>query len=103
LDVLLDGLKLEDVDDGVRIRVRVSPGSRREAIVGLHGDRLKIAVTAPPERGRANQAVTDFLARILGSPRSAVRVVAGHTTRDKTLLVVGGVASTIRERLSRAR
>jgi uncharacterized protein (TIGR00251 family) len=65
-----------------RLRVRVSPGARRTEIVGRHGEAWKIRVAVPPERGRANDAVLRVLAERLGVP---VKLVSGHTARDKVV------------------
>ncbi len=63
--------------------MRVSPGARRSEVVGRLGEAWKLRVRSAPERGRANDEVTALLARTLGlSPRD-VRVVSGHTSRDK--------------------
>jgi len=83
------------------IRVRVSPGAREDAIVGWQGDALKVRVKAPPERGRANQAVCDLLAELLGVARSAVTVERGHGSRDKVLAVDGLTEGEVLERLGR--
>jgi uncharacterized protein (TIGR00251 family) len=68
-----------------RLRVRVAPGARRSAVVGRHGDAWKLRVHAAPERGRANAAVVDLLADVLGLAPRDVRVVAGHAARDKVV------------------
>jgi uncharacterized protein len=73
----------------LRLAVTVSPGARRSAVVARHGDGWKLRVAAPPERGRANEALVELLATELGVPRSAVRVVAGHTGRRKLVEVDG--------------
>jgi uncharacterized protein (TIGR00251 family) len=76
------------------IDVHVQPGARRDEIVGEYGGRLKIAIVAPPLDGRANAALVDVLARRLGLPRSAVRLVAGASGRAKRLRVdTGGLAA----------
>ncbi len=75
--------------EGCTFRVRVSPRSRRDEVVGLHGDALKIRLTAPPVRGKANRALREFLAGQLGIPPSAVEILAGHTSRQKRVRVVG--------------
>jgi len=100
--VAFEKLELDDVEGGVRLRVRLSPGARRQGVLGAYGDALKVAVHAPPERGRANEALLDLLARTLGVSRASLRLLAGHTARDKTVLVHGLPASTIRERLAHA-
>lgn len=70
----------------VRLAVKVVPGAVREGIEAF-GDGLKIKVRAAPEKGRANAAVSRLLAERLALPASAVRVVAGHTGRQKLLEV----------------
>ncbi|MFN8186809.1 MAG: DUF167 domain-containing protein [Gaiellales bacterium] len=86
----------------VRLRIRVSPGARGSELVGRHGDGWKLRVAAPPERGRANEAVVVLLAETLGVPRQAVRVVAGQTGRDK-VIEVDGIANEDAERRLAAR
>jgi uncharacterized protein (TIGR00251 family) len=71
-----------------RIAITVSPGARREEIVGRHGDGWKVRVAAAPERGRANEAVVALLAGTIGASTDAVRVVAGHTSRLKLVDIV---------------
>jgi uncharacterized protein YggU (UPF0235/DUF167 family) len=68
-----------------RLRVRVSAGARRSAVVGRYGDGWKLRVHAAPERGRANAEVVDLLAGVLGLAPQAVRIVAGHAARDKVV------------------
>ena len=72
-----------------RVRLRVSPGARRTELVGRHGEAWKVRVAASPERGRANEAVLDLLSRELELPRGAVSIVAGHTAREKVVLLEG--------------
>jgi uncharacterized protein len=89
--------------DGVSVAVKVQPGSRHP---GLHGTvpsadglRLRIAVTEPPEGGRASRAACNALAAALDVPASAVRVLAGAAAREKRLFV-GGDADTLGQRLA---
>lgn len=72
-----------------RLKVRVQPGASRERILAWRGDVLKVAVTAPPERGKANTAVEALLAKELGVAKSAVRVIAGGASRDKVVELEG--------------
>jgi hypothetical protein len=69
----------------LRLQVKVAPGAGREGIAGWLGDRLKLRVTAPPEKGKANGAVVDLLAKVLGVPRARVRIVAGASSPLKTV------------------
>jgi len=73
--------------EGSLLAVRAQPGARKNAVVGEHGGALKIAVTAPPEDGRANEALTDLLREWLGLKRSQVELVAGATNRNKQFLI----------------
>jgi len=79
--------------DGVRLAVKVTPKSRRPGVGGTapaaDGPRLRVGVTEAPENGRANDAVCVAVARALNVPASAVRLVAGATSREKTLHVAG--------------
>lgn len=79
--------------EGTVLRLRVQPGARREGFSGTHGEALKLAVTAVPERGRANEAVLALVARVLGVPRRGVRLLSGETTRDKRVLVAAAAAT----------
>ena len=85
-----------------RMRLRVSPGAGRAAIVGRHGDAWKVRVTEAPERGRANDAVVRLLASVLAVPREAVAIVSGHTGRDKIVELTGVGPALIERRLASA-
>jgi uncharacterized protein (TIGR00251 family) len=75
--------------EGALLRVRVQPGAGASAVVGLHGDALKVRVAAPPVSGRANEAVIALLARALGVATSELTISAGLAGRDKRVLVTG--------------
>jgi uncharacterized protein YggU (UPF0235/DUF167 family) len=83
-----------------RLRIKVVPGSSREGIAGWLGDALKVRVSAAPERGRANAAVEQIVARALGVAPQCARIVAGHASARKTLEVSGLSEVEIRQRLS---
>ena len=72
---------------GARLRLRVRPGAPRDEIRGVHDGALVLAVTAAPERGKANRAVLGLLARRLGVPKNTLELVSGETSRDKVVLV----------------
>ena len=76
--------------EGWRFAVSVRPGSRRDEIVGLQADALKVAITAPPEKGKANKALCRLLAREMGVPPSAVSVSRGPASRHKEVVVAAG-------------
>lgn len=75
-------------DDGVDLLISVHPGARRSRILA-DGDRLRVEVTAAPERGRATEAVVRLIADRLGVRRSTIVVIAGATSRSKRLRVDG--------------
>ena len=72
-----------------RLRIRVSPGARRTELVGRQGEAWKIRVAAPPERGRANDAVLKLLAERLRVPAAELTLVAGASSRDKVVELRG--------------
>ena len=71
----------------VLVRLKAVPGASRDAIAGLIGDRLKVRVAAPPEGGRANEAIVELLATSLGLSPSSVAIVQGHGSPLKTVRV----------------
>jgi len=85
-----------------RLRLRVAPGAARASVVGRHGDAWKVRVAAPPEGGRANDAVVRLLADTLALPREAVTLVSGHAARDKIVELAGVGPEQIERRLSSA-
>lgn len=75
--------------EGCLLAVRAQPGARKNAVVGEHGGALKVAVTAPPEDGRANEALVELLRDWLGLKRSQVELASGQTNRNKQFLIRG--------------
>jgi uncharacterized protein len=94
---------IEARSDGVVVALHVQPGARRTAIVGPHGDRLKIAVSSPPADGRANTALMEFLAERLAVPKSCLRLVSGASSREKRVAIDARLpASTVAAALAPA-
>jgi uncharacterized protein (TIGR00251 family) len=85
--------------EGVLVRVKVVPGASRSKVVGMLGDRLKLAVAAPPEAGKANKAVCKLIAKALDIPARDVAVSVGTTNPQKTLTVTGLSLVQVVERL----
>jgi uncharacterized protein (TIGR00251 family) len=85
-----------------RLRLRVSPGASRSGVVGRHGEAWKLRVAAPPEDGRANDAVTTLLASVLDLSKSSVLIVSGHGSRDKTVELDGLDLAEAERRLTAA-
>jgi len=92
-------ITIRDTPQGATFAIRVQPRARKNAIVGEIGDALKIALTAPPVEGRANQACIEFLAEFLKVPRSSVTIASGQTSRRKVIRVAGLSAQELRQRL----
>jgi uncharacterized protein len=84
-----------DVADGCKLAVRVHPGARKNAVTGIHADALKIALTSPPVDGKANEALIAFLAEALRLPRARITLVAGISSRSKTLRITGKCAAEV--------
>lgn len=85
-------------DGGVRVDVLVVPNASRSVIVGPHGDRIKIRVSAPPERGKANKELTKLLKDATGA--AAVDVVLGSNSRRKTVDLCGVRIDAVAEALA---
>ncbi len=92
-------LNLTTTEEGVLVPLKVVPGASRDRICGEHDGAVKVAVSAAPEKGKANKAVIAVLARELGVRRTNLRVVRGATSPRKTVLISGTNEQTIRSRL----
>jgi uncharacterized protein (TIGR00251 family) len=88
-------LTVRDGDGSVRFAVRVQPRASRSEIVGLHGDAMKIRLSAPPVDGAANEALVELIAGVLGVGRRAVRIVSGESSRSKVVEVEGVTAAAV--------
>jgi uncharacterized protein (TIGR00251 family) len=84
---------------GATFAVKVHPRAKKNVITGEVGDAIKLALTAPPADGKANEACIDFFAKLLKVPRSSVTIAAGQTSRNKVIRVAGVTAQQVRERL----
>jgi uncharacterized protein (TIGR00251 family) len=93
-------IQLGDHAEGVLLPVRAQPGARKAGILGEQAGALKVAVTAPPEDGKANKALTEVLRRALGVKRSQVELLSGQTSRDKRFLIRGVPAGDLQALLA---
>ncbi len=96
-------IALRDHREGCVLPVRAQPGAKRTRVVGEHAGAIKIAVTAPPENGRANQALIEFLAQLLNVKRSQIELLAGAASRSKSFLIRGESQQMMAARLNRGR
>jgi uncharacterized protein len=85
---------------GITFAVRVQPRAKRNQVVGELGDALKIAVSAPPVEGRANEACIALFAELLKVPRSSITIASGQNSRRKIVRVAGITAEHFRARIS---
>ena len=87
-----------------RLRLRVSPGARAQVRggIGRHGEGWKVRVAAPPEGGKANEAVLRLLADRLGVPKASLTLVSGRSSRDKIVEVSGIDQAEAARRLEQA-
>ena len=92
-----DALTVVEHDGAVTFDVLVQPRASRAKLGPVHDGRLKVAVTSPPVDGEANAAVIELIAKSLGVARSAVTVVAGASSRRKTIRVAGVARTAIEE------
>ncbi|MGA9568113.1 MAG: DUF167 domain-containing protein [Candidatus Korobacteraceae bacterium] len=92
-------IPIHDTPAGATFQVKVHPRARKNAITGVVGDALKVALTAPPVEGRANEACIAFLANFLNVARSSVTIAAGESSRQKLIRVAGMQAAQVEEKL----
>jgi uncharacterized protein (TIGR00251 family) len=90
---------IKNSPNGITFAVKVHPRAKKNAIAGEVGDALKLALTAPPLDGKANEACIEFFAKLLNLPRSSVTIAAGQTSRIKVIRVSGLTAQQVRDRL----
>lgn len=92
----MSGLRIQEDDDSVTFEVRVAPRASRNAIMGVHEGALKVALTAPPVEGAANDALRKLIAKALGVPKSNIEIVRGERARNKVLRVRGVTLEALR-------
>jgi uncharacterized protein (TIGR00251 family) len=88
---------LKETAEGVIISVKALPHSVRAGVRGVDGGALKVAVNAPPEKGKANAAVLEELAKFLAVPRASLELLSGDASRNKRVLVKGITADAVRQ------
>ena len=90
---------VRDTAQGAQFALRVQPRSSRTALAGLIGDAIKLAITAPPVDGKANQAVVEYLAKLFSVPKSSITILSGETGRNKLIAIRGLSAEQVRKAL----
>jgi uncharacterized protein len=79
----------QDRNGFINLNITVSPAASRNKIKGIYGDTIKIAVTAPPEHGKANAAIIDMLADTLDVNKKSITIIAGLSARRKSVQIQG--------------
>jgi uncharacterized protein (TIGR00251 family) len=92
-------IAVTDHTEGLILPVRAQPGARKTGVLGEQGGALKVAVTAPPEDGRANKALVEALRDLLKLKRSEVELLSGATSREKRFLIRGLSREELQQRL----
>lgn len=82
-------------DGSITLTLHIQPGAKRTECAGLHGDALKIRLSAPPVDGKANAALIEYVAERLDCGRAAVTLKSGQTSRRKVLAVTGSTAEAV--------
>ena len=93
-------LKIENIEGGVVFLTKIVPGSSQTRICGLLDGMLKIKISAPPEKGKANQRLLEFLAKQLGVKKSAISIISGQTNPVKQVQVLGVSSDSLIEKLN---
>ena len=92
-------IALTDHAEGCVLPVRAQPGARKTGVLGEQAGSLKVAVTAPPEDGRANKALVEVLREVLHLKRSQIELLSGQTSREKRFLLKGVSRTELAARL----
>jgi len=87
------------MEERVTLKVKVVPGASRSGLCGWLGDSLKVRVSAPPEKGKANAAVIKLLAKELQVPASAFSISSGKASQQKTIEITGVSTTAVLQKL----
>jgi uncharacterized protein (TIGR00251 family) len=93
-------IPIQESAKGISFAIKVHPRARRNAITGMVGGALKLALTAPPVDGKANHAVIEFFADLFAIPRSSVTIASGETSRNKVVRIAGVSKPLAEQRLA---
>ena len=99
MDELTAGLKIQEVDGGVVLGVKVVPGSSKTVMTGTLGEMVKIKIAAAAEKGKANQCLVEFLAKQLGVKKNSISIIKGKTSPVKRVKVTGISAKRLLNKL----
>jgi uncharacterized protein (TIGR00251 family) len=94
--------RLQQSGDDVLLWIKAVPGASRDQVAGVLGERLKVRISAPPEAGKANDAIRTLLAKTLGLRASSISIEAGHSSVEKTVRLAGATVDAVRAALEAA-
>ena len=89
------------VESKSTLEIHLQPGAKKSEVVGFREGVLWVKVAAPPEKGRANDALIELMAKLLSVPKSDLALVRGFTSRQKVIAINGVTAEALREKLTR--
>lgn len=93
-------LMIQEVDGGVVFAVKIVPGSSRTGISGVFDGMLKIKISAPPEKGKANECLVEFLAKQLGVKGNHVSIISGQRSPVKQIRILGVSSDVLLKKLN---
>jgi len=92
-------MPLQETKKGVVIKVKVQPKAQQDEILGIKGDRLRLRVKAPPEKGKANQACINLLAKVLSLNKKEIKLISGLKAREKMFFIQNMKLDDLKEKL----
>lgn len=96
-------IPVRETSQGATFAIKVHPRARKTAVTGILGEgqdaAVKVALSAPPVEGRANEALIEFFAEMFGVSRSSVSVISGEQSRKKVVLIKGRAAADVEKEL----
>ena len=98
----MPGPRLQQSGDDVLLWIKAVPGSSRDLVSGVLGERLKVRISAPPEAGKANDAICRLLAKELGIRASRMAIESGHAAAEKVVRISGVTTDAIRRAIESA-
>jgi uncharacterized protein (TIGR00251 family) len=91
---------IENIKGGVKLHLFIQPKSSKNEIVGIHDNKLKIKIKAPPVEGKANEELVEFLSDVFAIPKRQVEITKGDTGRNKTVILHGLSEADVRAKIS---
>jgi len=85
--------------EGIEIALHVQPNAPKSQIIGVHGERLKVKIKAPPVEGKANDEIVNFFSALLGIPKNQIGFQRGEHSKSKTLLIHGLDLDEVKRRI----